>query len=544
MKKGFTVIELLAVIVILAIIACISIPIIVNIVEKTREKVAIESIARIVNISEKYRVNKMMDYEMQEETIDLTGDTLKYTGAKPEIGILTFDKQGKTAVLAKYGKYCIAKNFEEEEPKVVVNEICETKIRYKESILNGADPILKDELIPVLIEKDGTVRRAHIGKKWYSYENKEWANAIILKNEEKQYKAGDIIPENEIESYFVWIPKYRYKIWNLDRYTVSENIEEKLQSISIKFGLKNTEEEIKGECINDCKKGDYITHPAFLTFNSNGFWVGKFETGYNGAQRKIDAERNQVNVERIIIKPNVYSWRYITVGNIFQNCYEYKRNLNSHMIKNTEWGAIVYLYYSIYGSQNKIRVNNNSDFITGYAAKEEPTEGVSKTSIEGNRYESTEVKIDGVYTVNYLNQMSVLASTTGNRTGIYDIAGGAWEYVMGYTISNTDGGESEITSTYPNFFIDSSWNQYYDKYTAIKNINYDARILGDATGEMGPFDNKLSSFGEYANFVQLAYPWFNRGGYFGSGINAGAFAFHNATGGVSGSNSFRIILTI
>ena len=39
---------------------------------------------------------------------------------------------------------------------------------YKESILNGTDPVLEEPLIPVTIESDGTVRKASLANEWYS----------------------------------------------------------------------------------------------------------------------------------------------------------------------------------------------------------------------------------------------------------------------------------------------------------------------------------------------------------------------------------------
>ena len=51
---------------------------------------------------------------------------------------------------------------------------------YTEGILNGTDPVLEEPLIPVTIENDGTVKKANLESEWYSYANKEWANAIIL----------------------------------------------------------------------------------------------------------------------------------------------------------------------------------------------------------------------------------------------------------------------------------------------------------------------------------------------------------------------------
>ena len=86
---------------------------------------------------------------------------------------------------------------------------------YAEALLNGTDPVLSDNLVPVTLADDGTVTKADTTTDWYSYENKKWANAVILSDNTKTYNNGDIIPEDNIESYFVWIPKYSYQIFNL-----------------------------------------------------------------------------------------------------------------------------------------------------------------------------------------------------------------------------------------------------------------------------------------------------------------------------------------
>ena len=122
-------------------------------------------------------------------------------------------------------------------------------ITYKEEILNGTEPKLEDPLIPVTIEDDGTVKKADLTSKWYSYEEKRWANAIILKDESKTYNNGEVIPEEEIESYFVWIPKYSYKLWDLGNYIGAAEIDEsKVHSIEIRFGTINTSDSVSGEC--------------------------------------------------------------------------------------------------------------------------------------------------------------------------------------------------------------------------------------------------------------------------------------------------------
>ena len=420
--------------------------------------------------------------------------------------------------------------------------------RYKETVLNGTDPVLKDNLVPVTIAEDGTVTKADISNKWYSYANKEWANAVILKDESITYNNGDTIPEDNIESYFVWIPRYKYQIFDEGNYTSLTSIQDKTQTINVVFESKDTTPS------NGTTKNSWLTHPAFTSFDSNGFWVGKFETGYDGATSTSIAQVNSVNTSKIIIKPNVYSWRNITVGNAFKNNYDYQRNLDSHMMKNTEWGAVAYLQHSVYGSQASVRINNNKAFITGYAATVEPTKGYSSSSIDGNRYESTSLGIGGSYTINYLNNDANVASTTGNRSGIYDMSGGSWEYVMGYTTgASTVGGSSGITGLYSNFFTDSTYTKYWNKYTSTSSKNYSSRILGDATGEMGPFgyemdmDNhsrsKSSWYKDYADNVYSDIPWFIRGGNWSHGISAGIFAFNYHTGAVATFLSYRIVLT-
>ena len=365
----------------------------------------------------------------------------------------------------------------------------------------------------------------------------------------------------------MWIPKYSYQLFDLGNYFSLTSISNKTQEIKIKFGTSNTSDSVSGECTTpfennqgiagssgNCKIGDYMTHPAFLAFDTLGLWVGKFETGYDGATSTAGAQVNSVDTSKIIIKPNVYSWRNITVGNMFKNSYDYQKNLDSHMMKSTEWGSVAYLQHSKYGSMTSVRINNNIAYITGYAATVEPILGFNGgTSIDGNRIESTSLSQDGTYTINYLNQKSIVASTTNNYTGIYDMSGGAWEYVMGYTTkATTVGGISGITSLYPNFFNDSSYSKYWDKYTATVTTNYDNRILGDATGEMGPFGNekdpdgsyrnKSSWYKDYAQFCNSSGVWFGRGSNWRDGTVSGSFAFFARSGNIDASVSYRIVL--
>ena len=445
--------------------------------------------------------------------------------------------------------------------------------RYSESILNGTDPVLKEGLIPVTIENDGTVRKASLGWEWYDYETKRWANAVILNNETEVYYDGDVIPEEKIESYFVWIPRYKYKIFDMGNYEGLTSITNKQQMIEVIFGTDTTTD-TSSSCASPlvsgvsgtCSVGKFMTHPAFLSFGTNGMWVGKFETGYKGATTTSEAQKNENNPNKIQIKPNVYSWRGIQVANAYLSSYNYKREMDSHMMKNTEWGAVAYLQHSRYGSHRNIRINNNASYLTGYAAVKEPTCGrvhTTTTNEECNKYENTSWGKDGGYTVNYFHSNSVLASTTGNYSGVFDMSGGSWDMVMGVMLdsSNTtpcsgrnetfnsgfNGPYCEVTGFKTNGISFPTNQKYYDIYPhAPYDILFTRRILGDATGELGPFGNdwRASSwYGNVAQHIWKGYPWFIRGGLLEFGKASGIFAFQQYNGSNDSLFAFRIVLS-
>ena len=420
-----------------------------------------------------------------------------------------------------------------------IDEINEKVLLTKSCSNNVEEPKLSDGLIPVTIANDGTVTYADTSKKWYDYCNKVWANAVVL-NDGASYKVGDTISESDIQSYFVWIPKYKYKLWNTG--TASE----KNHEIDIIFDTKNTTDVEGVSCatpltsgnLGNCKNGEYMTHPAFISMDVNGFWVGKFEVGYNGATTTATAQVNSSDSTKIIVKPNVYSWRNITVYNAFVASYNYKREANSHMMKNTEWGAVAYLSHSKYGIDYEININNNSSYKTGYSA----LLSTNQQTYPGTYGDSS------TYNEPYNTATGYLASTTGNISGIYDMAGGAHEYMASY-ISGKPGSSGFTTATLANYDA-----KYFDVYNASSSVNsYQYMILGDATGEMGPFKSYLdgdnnsrwhnSWYGDYSYFVDSSAPWFARGGVCSNGVLAGQFSFGRVAGGVSSDIGFRLVLS-
>ncbi len=416
------------------------------------------------------------------------------------------------------------------------------KDEWKENDLNGNDPVLKGDLIPVEIKPNGDVYYANKHSEWYNYSEKRWANAVILKTDKKEtYSEGQKIDENDINGYFVWIPRYKYQVWhynsdsdaidgttltNTDYSNSTTKALGQARLINIVFESKDTQ-----KSTSVTKDGDWLTHPAFTLGSKelSGIWVGKFETGGTSSSD-------------MVVKPNVTSWRNANVKTFFDAGKNYARDtLDSHMMKNTEWGAVAYLSHSKYGIGNEIRINNNSDYKTGYSA----AANTDQSSYQGT-YGNTNSKL----TEPYNTPTGYLASTTGNISGIYDMSGGAHEYMAAYM----DGNPKDSGFTNESELAKEVSDGYVDKYPKESTwTSYNKRILGDATGEMGPFyyyydkdSNKRYHNVWYADasyFVDSSSPWFNRGGHYDYGVLAGQFDFNGYTGGAHSHIGFRLVLS-
>ena len=388
------------------------------------------------------------------------------------------------------------------------------------------DVELAQGMIPVNYNSSGDVVVADTSTKWYDYSNHEWANAVLVNCADSAIKSkyfnadmslkssavGKSISMDEILQIYVYIPRYRYKLFN------AENRMSLEQAIEIEFEPKSTPKS------NGSRDGEWLTHPAF-TFGDKelaGIWVGKFETSNTSALPKI--------------VPNVSSLRDMTVSAQFNtsrlmtttlaSTYGTSTNDDSHMMKNMEWGAVAYLTNSIYGrytnastcieSGCEVWINNNEDFTTGCAG--------------------SSVSADYASTCNAWNTATgVNASTTGNIYGIYDMSGGAWEYVMGnYNDTISSAGFSSMPEA-----------KYYDKYTGTDSEDdFTKYHLGDATKETlkAKSTGSNSWYGDYSYFVYSFNPWVIRGGYYNYSTNAGVFNFGIYNGNSLIYISFRVVL--
>ena len=427
------------------------------------------------------------------------------------------------------------------------------------ALVDGLIPVRYDEENETWVKADATNKKAS----WYNYSTNRWANAVLVSSTNRAtYQSaneGTPIPESDVLAYYVWIPRYKYKVWNIEKSTsMTNNLNAKTQGIDIIFeGGKVSSGTIKcnydftitdGSLSEICtgSNGEYYTHPAFTFGNDEvtGFWVGKFEisnetpdvvTSLSSNSNYYFGGGNVTNLT-VRIKPNVRSWRYNTLTNFYKVIYDMqienniyglntsRTNTDSHILKNMEWGAIAYLTNSKYGrctnnTCTEVTKNNSSDYITGNAG-----DTVSAYSAPGitNAYNTTKGQ---------------LASTTGNIYGVYDTSGGAYEYVMG-NMSSANGSYTYYASSGGSNYTYTGNEKYVNTYSYGTTYNnqraYNRARLGDATSE------SKSWYDDKADFVYSSYSWFGRGD--GPNNTAGPFSFVNGSGNAYTSNSARAAL--
>ena len=339
-------------------------------------------------------------------------------------------------------------------------------------------PKLGSGMTPIKWNGSSWVNTTGSDKDWYDYTAKKWANA----------KTSD-------GSMWVWIPRYAYSITSGYHSSSAGNIE-----VEFMKGLTNETSTGRKSFNNASGQGNWNIHPAFNYGQTvSGLWVAKFEASNSGGKIKVE--------------PGVQSWRSITVNDIYTNCLNYNKTLNSHMMKNDEWGAVAYLSKSKYGKNAEVDINSDSSYYTGGGS--------------GNAYVT-----------------NVGQSTTGTVHGVYDMSGGAWEYVAAYV----NNGNSNLTN-YGSSLVngDAKTKNVYSKGSSdSRDNNYSANSgkYGDAVYETSANGNSSSSswYGDYSYFPHTSSPFFLRGGAYGNGTSAGVFYFYSNTGDSYSGSSFRPVL--
>lgn len=340
---------------------------------------------------------------------------------------------------------------------------------------------------------------------WYDYTetSKNWANA----------KTSD-------GSYWVWIPRYEYKINEAPQSVASSSY----GTINVNF-VKTS--------ITTATAG-YTIHPAFRDESTIGFANGGWDSELDGiwvAKYDMSMEENGVAITtsssstgnvatsstiKAVSKPGVSSWRNIRAANCYNNAKAYASNISlstydSHLMKNSEWGAVAYLTRSKYGTTagrgtNYFDLNNNSSYITGGSARTSSTETVY---------------------------------------GIYDLSGGANEYVAIFNASYS--GSCYTYSNYlpvtgPHFAstggTSTKYATAYTNTTSAYVPTAEIAKTGDATWEVYSSTANYAWNNDYAQILNTNSPLLTRGGFYGSNSNAGSFSAKYASGQSSAAIRF------
>ena len=410
---------------------------------------------------------------------------------------------------------------------------------------------------------------------WYSYGNSN-VNEPKLKGNMTPIRYIGVVAEganttnnwaNAITadgSMWVWIPRYAYKItyYTDSNYTTTTTNKTQYGKIDVAFVkyengqnmfLNSTD---SGEITSDPTEvgagtEKWLVHPAFINDSSNNFanggwdrelsgiWVGKFEA--TGTKTK-DSDGN-VTEATISVMPGVSALRdmkikdqfkYAKLATFGENISA--ENLGSHMAKNSEWGATVYLAYSKYGTNGYDVGKNSSD----------------------NCYTGGTNTQTNIYSTNYGQ------STTNNPYGVYDLRGGSYEYVASYVnYGSSDSylsiyGGTTSGDLYGSSDEQSTSTKYKTVYTASGTSESDSYNLlvtgnttkkGDAVYETSTnYQNSTSwnnGTGNSADsyFPHVTHSFFLRGGD-SSYQYTGMFSFGNNAGHSFNFYSFRLILCL
>jgi len=409
--------------------------------------------------------------------------------------------------------------------------------------------------------------------RWYDYNKQIWANAVTVTSEtrEKYQEAelGTVIDMDDILTMMVWIPRYRYQLWN------ANNGSSNPQEINIVFEGSNTPPSCGGnECTPDRRyytgtNGEWLTHPAF-TFGElelEGFWVGKFESSSSNPSA-VNGGGNVTTLD-VRVLPNVPSWRDINVSNMFrvsqkmsqsENIYGYDETADVHMIKNIQWGAIAYLSHSKYGkwgnsiTDNEVFINPSNRHITGRsgnsASQGATVDNINEASnnLWGYNGRSCNEKTGLVCTGERQETFGMAASTTGNIYGVYGMSGGSWEYVMGNIVTGGQTAPGPLTSNASGFVAPFPDSRYFDSYRfgtdCCNEASHERGVLGDATKEtLRTFGTSRTGawYGSNSNFPYNYGLWFGRSGNNDTRTITGIFHFSRNHGGAFDYISWRIV---
>ena len=517
-------------------------------------------------------------------------------------------KAKKTTEEAQKKETDLLEQYESELNKYIENGRWDGKVN-KPELMTGMSAIKFTD--PTDSAEGTTVDTTSNDTEWYNYENKKWANA-----------------KTEDGSMWVWIPRYAYRIHKENGVETQKFDIVFLVGLTDNYydenGKLQTAQRQTSENQTIVTNGDaYTVHPAFTNESSinyanggwdkelAGIWVAKFEAGYASGNNKATVKASSVNYSQdtswvakieagtssdstqparnwldgkygstttAIKYPTfqglTYSMNYINHNDAYRiskvltesgNIYGLNSSsTDSHLMKNSEWGAVSYLSQSKYGLDgtniviNSVYLNNTTKSVyavTGCASSTADASAVSTTiGALNNRTQSS------VYV--WTQKNGTTASSTGTIYGIYDMSGGTWER----TASIVNNGNSNLT-TYGSQIMADLNNGGSTKYitvyphdsskdnTSISNTdanintasqaNYvkNTKIYGDGIRETSTAGTEQNAwYSDYSYFAGLQVPFFVRGGSYGGISGVGLFSFLRNAGASGYDAGFRSVL--
>ncbi|MCL2085316.1 hypothetical protein FWH09_00020 [Candidatus Saccharibacteria bacterium] len=450
---------------------------------------------------------------------------------------------------------------------------------------------------------DNTATRDSFGQPYYA--NRKWANAVTFASTSdlSTYQAaavGTPIPDSVISAYWTYLPRFEYKV---------ENFNYNASNFPKAFDVRLTNNTLAYTNVASIDVGldpttspQYLTPPAFTNGGSelNGIWFGKFATTGAVANPTIKPGVNSIVSQTTSaffqagllfgnsgIPGGTVSFTGANQHNFAnlstQSSGTFTSGVSSMQSLNSQWGAIVYFTQSMYGVCSNMNCTSDDQPLTGMAiaATTERVRNNAKSSpyMTGcgpNILDSTDSATTTTCNL-YNTQLGVLASTTHNVYGIYDLAGGVWEYTTGnyvtgeganidaYAPTPASSGFSNLSAM---FSADAlSYIPYFDAYpnpsltnnvSDITNGNYGLGSSGIINNSnWGIYASKLGLgqaifesagwSGAYAGSFGSGYPWFVRGS---SSVDADQAArsvvesIGVAHGGVNPSVGFRGVVVI
>ena len=336
-----------------------------------------------------------------------------------------------------------------------------------------------------------------------------------------------------------------------------------------------------------------------VNYTQKDAWIsaGESQTGaesYQPARNWLDGiyADTITSIQYPTFQGTTYTMNYISNQDAFSlakvltqegNIYGLTKSADSHLVKNSEWGAIAYLSQSTYGLNgtdiaiNNINLNSGGEkrtntqgksgvdsvySVTGCttgeaSSKQKITTIANINSTTGNTAE------DGVYTWNQLT--GTKASSTGTIYGVYDMSGGfekvsmyiangnnvlkQYGEAMTYENNSLKQVSTKYTTCYP---LDSTAdntqvieNQANGEKASVQNWLTNTKIYGDALREVSKSgDADTNWYGDYVRYMCLNNPFAVRSGAVTSEKLAGLFYMYPHNGTSHYFHGFRAVLVV